>query len=517
MTMPQVRNSTQKTPIFAYLRRSTKDKQEVSLENQADNIDLIIKDNGFNKEEVNFFEESRSAYEWIKQRWSGEIVRKRIEFDKMLIAIDKSNVPCIILVRDSSRLSRNQIDNIEIQKRLFGIYWNQKKIQKIIFYWWESWNENSDRIIVDSCLAKNYHESITTGLRSQNWVIAQLRRWYFVYNPPFWLNKIKRGTAVYLETNEQINSVKRAFEMKVEGFNHNKIAEYLRKVGWYNVGRKHLSERIFQNTIYMWTYVYPKTWEVFEWLKFIEWSPPISRELWNKVHSLLWRKISRYWELQEGDILGDKLRTTQGRRMTKYFAKKVYIQYANWTEKIYIAEKAILEWFISQIKYILEGIMFRHFLKYAEDVRFRKINIVISKDEAIKRWRKALKEMWKSLSDFHKPELDSNLDYTEEDKKKIIKEAEEQFLQELWEWLILDESIAKWEWRGEDWFLEIYDLWKNASLKTFSDWVEQKESVNLKSLYEISKEEVRKLEKVKLGIEDININATSLVSDGIVL
>ncbi len=67
---------------------------------------------------------------------------------------------------------------------------------------------------------------------------------------------------------------------------------------------------------------------------------------------------------------------------------------------------------------------------------------------------------------------------------------------------------------GEDWFLEIYDLWKNASLKTFSDWVEQKESVNLKSLYEISKEEVRKLEKVKLGIEDININATSLVSEG---
>ena len=102
--------------------------------------------------------------------------------------------------------------------------------------------------------------------------------------------------------------------------------------------------------------------------------------------------------------------------------------------------------------------------------------------------------MWKSLSDFHKPELDSNLDYTEEDKRRIIKETEEYFLQELWEWLILDENIAKWEWRGEDWFLEIYDLWKNASLKTFSDWVEQKESVNLKSLYEISKEEVRKLE-----------------------
>ena len=110
--------SSEKTPIFAYLRRSTTNKQEISIENQADNIDLIIKDNGFDKDEVVYFQESKSAYEGIKQK-SGIITRKRTEFTKMLKAIDDSKISCIILVRDSSRLSRNKLDNFEITKRLF--------------------------------------------------------------------------------------------------------------------------------------------------------------------------------------------------------------------------------------------------------------------------------------------------------------------------------------------------------------------------------------------------------------
>lgn len=515
MTTPQVKNSKQKTPIFAYLRRSTKDKQEVSLENQADNIDLIIRDNWFSKDNVVFFEESRSAYDWIKQRWSSAIVRKRVEFDKMLKAIDQSVVPCIILVRDSSRLSRNQIDNIEIQKRLFGIYGNQNKIQKIIFYWWEFWTKDSDRITVDNCLAKNYHESITTWIRSQNGVIAQLRRGFFVYNPPFWLNKVKKWTAVYLETNDKISFVKRAFEMKVEWHNHKKICEYLKDKWGYKIDEKHLTERIFNNTIYIWTYTHPTVGEVFEWLKFLEWEAPISKELWNKTQNVLWKKKSRYGDLQEWDILWDKLRTSNGRRMSRYFAKNVYIQYTNAVEKIYIAERAILEGFVEQIKIILESIMFQHFLVYANNVRKTKIDTKINKEDAIKRWRKALKEMWKTILDFHKPVvIDHELEYFWEEKQKFKADLEEIFLKELWEWLLLDEMIAKENLKWDDWFLEVYDMWKIASYKTFAEWVEQKESVNLQSLYDVQKEEIRKFQKAKLHLEEINNNATSLVADG---
>ncbi len=82
------------TPIFAYLRRSTTNKQEVSIENQADNIDLIIKDNGFNKDEIRFFEESRSAYDGIKLK-NGAVIRKRTEFTKMLKAIDDAKGLCL--------------------------------------------------------------------------------------------------------------------------------------------------------------------------------------------------------------------------------------------------------------------------------------------------------------------------------------------------------------------------------------------------------------------------------------
>lgn len=113
--------NTNKPTIFAYMRKSTTNKQEISLENQEDNIDIIMERNGINPKDVQFFSESQSAYSGVKQK-NGEILRKRKEFSKMMKAIEQSKVPCIILVRDSSRLSRNQMDSLDIQKKLFGIH-----------------------------------------------------------------------------------------------------------------------------------------------------------------------------------------------------------------------------------------------------------------------------------------------------------------------------------------------------------------------------------------------------------
>lgn len=183
MTTPQVTKDTTKTPIFAYLRRSTKNKQEISLEIQSDNIDWIIKDNGLNKDEVQYFMESRSAYEGVKQK-NGVIVRKRTEFTALLKAIDASKSRCIILVRDSSRLSRNKLDNLEITKRLFGEYGHKRSIEKIIFYGRKIWDEKGDKISIDNELLQNYHESITTGKRSRDGTEGQIRRKYYIYATP---------------------------------------------------------------------------------------------------------------------------------------------------------------------------------------------------------------------------------------------------------------------------------------------------------------------------------------------
>lgn len=58
---------------------------------------------------IRSYVESRSGFE----------NRSRKEWQKMLEEIDKQNEPCIILCRDTSRLSRNPTDNLAIANRMF--------------------------------------------------------------------------------------------------------------------------------------------------------------------------------------------------------------------------------------------------------------------------------------------------------------------------------------------------------------------------------------------------------------
>ncbi len=81
----------------------------------------------------------------------------------MLHEMDSSKQPCIILVKDSSRLSRNKKDNEEITKRLFGEYGNRKVIKRIIFGNGTSWDIHSDIKAVDNELLRNYHSSVDTS------------------------------------------------------------------------------------------------------------------------------------------------------------------------------------------------------------------------------------------------------------------------------------------------------------------------------------------------------------------
>ncbi len=215
MTTPQVTKNLHNTPIFAYARRSTTNKQELSIGKQHDNIDLIIKDNWFDKEKVMSFVESRSAYNGIKQK-NWKIIRKRAEFTKLLEAIDKSKTPSILIAYNSSRLSRNEVDNLEITKRLFWMYGSPVKIEKIIFYGGTVWDCNSDKIVIWNELIKNYQDSITTARESWKWVEAQWRNWWFPITPPSCLKKIKKDCEVYLEENEKMPFIRHAFEMKAD-------------------------------------------------------------------------------------------------------------------------------------------------------------------------------------------------------------------------------------------------------------------------------------------------------------
>lgn len=97
--------------IFAYLRRSTdKEEQKDSITQQEEGIERIAKELGFDMGKIRNFTETKSGFE----------NRKRVEWKKMLEEIDKLGQPCILIARDTSRLSRNPTDNLAIANRLFG-------------------------------------------------------------------------------------------------------------------------------------------------------------------------------------------------------------------------------------------------------------------------------------------------------------------------------------------------------------------------------------------------------------
>lgn len=204
-------------PVFAYLRRSTKNKQEVSLENQADNIDLIIKGLKIPKNRVKYFEESHSAFE----------NRQREVFERMLKEISQLKTPCILLVRDPSRLSRNPNDSLKITNLLFGDNGCKRTIAKIVFFEEPEWDCNTDKIKVTQTLLSNYHESITIGRRSKNGVNAKLARGEYVHRTPVGLTKERIMGVLYLKQTEKMMFVREAFKMKSKGSSHRNICAYL--------------------------------------------------------------------------------------------------------------------------------------------------------------------------------------------------------------------------------------------------------------------------------------------------
>lgn len=55
-------------PVFIYARRSTRNKQDLSLDRQEDSAHETVFQNGYKIEDVNFYTESLSAYNGIKIR-----------------------------------------------------------------------------------------------------------------------------------------------------------------------------------------------------------------------------------------------------------------------------------------------------------------------------------------------------------------------------------------------------------------------------------------------------------------
>ena len=120
--------------IFVYIRRSTTNKQELSLQKQEDNARETLERNGFHENDVEYYIESKTAFNKVRVD-DGKVIERRKEFDRMLKDIDSSSEPVTILTYEHSRLSRNDYDNQAILDRLFNEYKDRTKgsIEKIMF------------------------------------------------------------------------------------------------------------------------------------------------------------------------------------------------------------------------------------------------------------------------------------------------------------------------------------------------------------------------------------------------
>ena len=180
----------------------------------------------------------------------------------MLAEIDKQKEPCIILCRDTSRLSRNPTDNLSIANRIFGDN-KQKKVIQSIYYLGtgmkiEEWNERTNKKHIVDTLHQNYTDSMENKEKCIAGVLLKLEQGEFPYCPPHGLSRVNqygvkrtsRSERTTLKQDEEMSFIQHAFEMKAKGKTAKEICKYLKQYGNISISTKNLVETLFANTVY---------------------------------------------------------------------------------------------------------------------------------------------------------------------------------------------------------------------------------------------------------------------------
>ncbi len=475
--------------IFVYLRRSTSNKQELSLQRQEDSALDTILGNGYKESDVEYYIESKTAYWWVRVTANGIIQRRRTEFTRMLRDIDSSPVPVAILAYEDSRLSRNDMDSQEILARLFGEYEAEKKnIEKIVFNGGETWTDKSNKGDIKQRLLDRYKESLKTGERSAKATLRELRKGRYILSTPVGIIRIKKGEdALKLDVNIA-HIIIRAWEMQAEGKNKKTITGYLNKWG---IKITDTFEQYFRNTIYAGFHIDPENGKrlpmMFEWGR-----APMSMDLWERVQKTLWvRRKSTYWAKQDDDTISSLLKwedepvklhgfTIDHKKWWRFYKSNAYGGYN--TSRLKVIE-SFIETAIPKILKLYCNIQ-QWIETQVQKWFYEKNDNVIHYED----------------SDYSITDLNSRVDsFTVEEKKRLaeidIWENELQakiFLLEIWE----DIWILKWLHSDEQ-VKCAYELYAYAISSANSDEQKMYALNRRKRAYTKCKTEYRKLEKEK--------------------
>jgi uncharacterized protein (UPF0335 family) len=371
-----------KVYYFAYMRRSTtKIEQAESLLQQEEGIKSMAQELGISLDDIRSYSESKS---WFENR-------TREEWNRMIKDIDivcKWGGICHILCRDSSRLSRNPRDNMDIADRLFGDndFKKRRAIDKIHMLWDGAsiitWTPKSDKESVVNELHNNYTNSIWTKKKSSTWIILKLQAWEFPYASPHWLERIIPSWVVYqkpfhkwqstvLKQKVLMKFIKRLFEMKVEGKTSKEMSDYLKKFAGIYIPPKKIVETIIQNTLYKGEYTEKTTGRFFDNIKFYEGRPPIEKSLWERANATIWKRGNGHGKGQTEHLLVGRIKTEQGTTFQIYIAKwksgtGIHYNYKGiskddkWkTINVYVAETEMLNYVAVEISKIVTKIFER--------------------------------------------------------------------------------------------------------------------------------------------------------------
>ncbi len=368
-----------KVYTFAYMRRSTtKMEQAKSLLQQEEGIRFITREVWINIEDVRSYSESKS---WFENR-------TREEWSNMLEDIDtvwKGGGVCNLLCRDSSRLSRNPSDNIQIADRLFGdnIFKKRRAIEKIYMPWDAAsiieWTHKSDKESVVNELHNNYTNSIWTKKKSSTGIILKLEAGEFPYASPHGLERVTEDWEIYqkllhkwqntvLRQTTKMKFIYRVFEMKADGKTAKEISVYLKKYAGIYIAPKKIVETIIQNTVYKGEYIEKTTGLPFNNLKFHEWRTPIEKSLWEKANATVWKRGNGHGKWQAEHLLVGRIKTEQWTTFQVYIAKwrngtGKHFNYKGVSKNkkgevinVYICENDILKDVVNEISKIVSSI-----------------------------------------------------------------------------------------------------------------------------------------------------------------
>lgn len=345
-------------PIFAYLRKSTKKKnQEDSIENQNNKVLAQVRSLGFKEEDIQRFEDAWiTGFKDVKTKDGKIQSRPRDWFSSLLNAIDKVTVPCLLFAYDPSRLARNSNDGGVIIERLW-YNGNKQKIEKIYFSMGDGvmWDSKTSKTDMLSSFILAEKESEKKGSYMKDNIFGNLEK--KIYPPmiptPPWLKATKNG----LEITEQMQYIKRAMEMRIQGKSLETIHRYI-SIYWIKTPLSNITNTIFKNPLYIWEYELEG--EIHENLIFVSGKQPISNAFFNDLQKCIGRKSWAYWEKQEEHLLPNKIKSESGLDFSLYYSKWKYRNYngtyidSNGNRKmIHITEENILVWVAREVEKII--------------------------------------------------------------------------------------------------------------------------------------------------------------------